>query len=141
MLTSGDVLLADLGQPVGREAGYPRPVVVVTAQVVLTGGPSVVHVVPFTTTLRQFRSEVVVQPDPTNGLDELSAAQCQHVRGVAVERLGEAHGNVGPVVLAEIRETIVVDTSAMPAHLLDNLRAEEILDLMAYLESGRSTSD
>ena len=42
---------------------------------------------------------------------------------------------------SEIRETVAVDTSAMPAHLLDNLRAEEILDLMAYLESGRTAND
>ena len=31
MLTSGEVLVADFGEPVGREAGFPRPVVVVTA--------------------------------------------------------------------------------------------------------------
>jgi mRNA-degrading endonuclease toxin of MazEF toxin-antitoxin module len=32
MLRSGDVLLADLGEPRGRDAGFPRPVVIVTAQ-------------------------------------------------------------------------------------------------------------
>jgi mRNA-degrading endonuclease toxin of MazEF toxin-antitoxin module len=35
MLTSGDVAEADLGEPVGREADFLRPVVVVTAQLVL----------------------------------------------------------------------------------------------------------
>ena len=38
----------------------------------------------------------------------------------------------------EVAETLTVDTSAMPANLLDTLQAEEILDLMAYLESGRA---
>lgn len=106
MLTSGDMVLADLGESIGREAGFPRPVVVVTAQVVLAQGPSVVHVVPLTTTQRGFRSEVDIEPDPRNGLEEPSAAQCQHVRAVSVVRLGEPTGHVGPAVLVQLRETI-----------------------------------
>jgi mRNA-degrading endonuclease toxin of MazEF toxin-antitoxin module len=63
----GDVQLADLGEPRGREAGFARPVVVVTAQVVLDQGPSVVQVVPLTSTIRAYRSEVTIEPDPGNG--------------------------------------------------------------------------
>lgn len=106
MLTSGDVVDADLGQPVGREAGFPRPVVVVTAQVVLAQAPSVVHVVPLTTTRRGFRSEVEIDPDDRNGVGAPSAAQCQHVRAVATARLTGPIGNVGADTLAQLRETI-----------------------------------
>jgi mRNA interferase MazF len=106
MLTSGDVVEADLGKPVGREAGFPRPVVVVTAQVVLAQGPAVIHVVPLTSTRRGFRSEVDVEPDDVNGLEVSSAAQCQHVRAVSTGRLNEPRGNVGPATLLQIRETI-----------------------------------
>jgi mRNA interferase MazF len=106
MLTSGELVVADLGEPVGREAGFPRPVVVVTAQVVLAQGPNVVHVVPVTTTRRQFRSEVDLDPDPDNGLSGPSAAQCQHLRAVSIDRLGDSLGNVGPAALGQIRETL-----------------------------------
>lgn len=106
MLTSGDIAPVDLGEPVGQKAGFPRPAVIVTAQVVLAQGPSVVHVVPLTRTRREFRSEVDIEPDPTNRLGEQSAAQCQHVRAVSVARLGERTGNVGPTVLLQLRETI-----------------------------------
>jgi mRNA interferase MazF len=106
VLTSGDVVHADLGEPVGREAGFPRPVVVVTGQVVLAQGPNVVQVVPITSTRRGFRSEVDLDPDPENGLEQPSAAQCQHVRAVSTERLTEPSGNVGPAALLQIRETI-----------------------------------
>jgi putative heme-binding domain-containing protein len=41
---------------------------------------------------------------------------------------------------AEIDRVEPLETSAMPDHLLDVLRVEEILDLMAYLESGRATT-
>ncbi len=108
MLNSGDVVSVELGIPAGREAGSSRPAVVVTAQRFLDQIPSVVHIVPLTTTLRPFRSEVPLTPDDTNHLAEPSAAQCEHIRAVAVSRLGDALGNVGAVALAQIREVLGV---------------------------------
>lgn len=49
-----------------------------------------------------------IEPDPLNGVAYLSAAQCQHVRSVATTRIDERTGNVGPVVLAELRETLAL---------------------------------
>ena len=68
MLTSGDVFDLDLGVPTGREAGFRHPAMVVTAQRVLDAEPSVVQVVPLTSTLRGFASEVEFDADSANGL-------------------------------------------------------------------------
>ena len=106
MLNSGDVVTLDLGPPSGREAGRRRPAVVVTAERLLETSPSVVHVVPLTTTLRGFGSEVAIEPDGSNGLRRPSAAQCQHVRAVSIDRVDRIVGNVGSIVLAEVRETL-----------------------------------
>lgn len=106
MLNSGDMVSLDLGPPSGREAGRRRPAVVVTAQRLLEALPSVVQVVPLTTSLRGFGSEVTIDPDGSNGLRRRSSAQCQHVRAVSVRRVDRIAGNVGPVVLAQIRETL-----------------------------------
>jgi len=106
MRRCGDVQLADLGEPQGREAGFARPVVIVTAQVVLDQGPSVMQVVPLSSTIRGYRSEVTIEPDRGNGLEVASAAQCQHIRAIAVGRLAEAIGNVGPQALTQIREIL-----------------------------------
>lgn len=108
MLTSGDVVDVDLGQPEGREAGLRHPAVVVTAQRILSAEPSVVYVVPLTSTLRGFHSEVKIEPDDDNGLTIDSAAQCQHLRAVSTSRIVSPRGNVGTVTLAQIRETIAV---------------------------------
>lgn len=108
MLTSGDVVDLDLGIPAGREAGFLHPAVVVTAQRILTRAPSVVHVVPLTSTLRPFETEVQIAPDPVNGLAVASAAQCQHLRAVAPARIVEVRGNVGPMVLRQLRESIAI---------------------------------
>ena len=108
MPTSGDVVELDLGIPHGREAGFLHPAVLVTAQRIVDTDPSVVHVVPLTSTLRGFHSEIVLEPDEANGLRQASAAQCQHLRAVSTGRLSGTRGNVGPAALAQIRETIAV---------------------------------
>ena len=108
MLSSGDVVDLDLGLPHGREAGFRHRAVVVSAQRVLGADPSVVHVVPLTSTLRGFHSEIAIESDDHNGLTVRSAAQCQHVRAVSTGRVVSVRGNVGAATLAQIRETIAV---------------------------------
>jgi len=41
-----------------------------------------------------------------NGLEAVSAAQCQHIRAIAVERLAAPVGNIGPEVLNQVREIL-----------------------------------
>ena len=108
MQTSGDIVDLDLGLPEGHEAGFHHPAIIVTAQRVLSASPSVMHVVPLTSRLRGFHSEIVVEPDAGNGLHETSAAQCQHLRAVSPARVAATRGNAGPAVLAQVRETIAV---------------------------------
>jgi mRNA interferase MazF len=108
MPTSGDVVDLDLGAPEGREAGFRHPAVVVTAQRILDATPAVIHVVPLTSTLRGFHSEIVLAPDDVNGLSVESAAQCHHIRSVSPTRILEVRGNVGAAALAQIRETLAV---------------------------------
>jgi mRNA interferase MazF len=111
MLNSGDIVELDLGLPSGREAGFRHPAVVVTAQRILDAAPSVVQVVPVTTTIRRFGSEVRLEPDEVNGLDQASAAQCQQIRAVSISRIESVRGNVGVVSLARIRDitSVILD--------------------------------
>ena len=108
MPNSGDVVNLDLGTPEGREAGFRHPAVVVTAQRILDASPSVIHVVPLTSTLRRFDSEILLSPDTSSGLSVESAAQCQHLRSVSPHRILDVRGNVGRAALEQIRETIAV---------------------------------
>ena len=108
MLKPGDVVELDLGMAVGSEAGLRRPAIVVTAGRVLRGRPNVVQVVPLTRTMRRSATEVIIDPDEENRLAASSSAQCQHLRSVATTRVQECTGNVGPVVLGEVRETIAL---------------------------------
>jgi mRNA interferase MazF len=108
MLTSGDVVYLDLGVPSGREAGFRHPAVVVTAQGVLDESPNVVQVIPLTSNVRGFSSEVGIAADEHNGLTVDSAAQCQHIRSVSVARVESVRGNVGSATIAEIRQVLAL---------------------------------
>jgi len=106
MLTSGDVVDLDLGLPAGREAGFRHPVVVVTAQEILDESANVIQVVPLTSRLRAFGSEVRVMAEAGTGLDTDSSAQCQHIRSVSIEWVESVRGNVGSASLSEIRQVL-----------------------------------
>ena len=108
MLNSGDVVDLDLGPPEGREAGFRHPAVIVSAQRVLDGGPTVIQIVPMTSTVRNFGSEVDIRADIDNGLTQHSVAQCQHIRAISPNRVLAVRGNVGNLVVRQIRETLAV---------------------------------
>lgn len=113
MPSSGDVVDLDLGAPQEREAGFRHPAVIVTAQRTLDASPSVIHVVPSTSTIRRFHSEIVNVPGAGNGLAVESAAQCQHLRSISPRRIGDVRGSVGATTLAQIREMIAVRSTSL----------------------------
>lgn len=112
MLTPGESVELELGAPAGSEAGLRRPAIVVAAERVLRAGPNVIQVVPFTRTIRDRSSEIVIEPDEHNGLLAVSAAQCQHIRSVATSRVSAQLGNVCPAVLRRVRVTVSIITDA-----------------------------
>ena len=107
MLTSGDVVDLDLGSPAGREAGFRHPAIVVTAQRVLDAEPSVVQVVPLTSTLRGFSSEVEIDAGENEGVDMLhynmvkSLTYLGRWAGGAMEFTGEGYRHYGTVAIVQ----------------------------------------
>ena len=73
---------------------------------VLLAACLLIQVVPLTSALREFGSEVRVTADAQNGLVADSSAQCQHIRSVSTERVESVRGNIGTAALAEIRQVL-----------------------------------
>lgn len=46
--------------------------------------------------------------DDSNRLSDDSAAQCQHIRAVSVNRVDSVRSNAGPSALSEIREVLAL---------------------------------
>lgn len=106
----GDVVEIDSGTPIGSEAGFRRPGVIVTADAFLRLRPTTIFVVPLTSTPRGFPSHVCIEPDGTNGLDVPSWALVEQMRAVAVERCGPPIGNLGPAAGLQILDIVAMIT-------------------------------
>lgn len=79
----GDIVLVDFGTPIGPEAGFRRPSVVITADAFLRFRPTSVFAVPLTSNPRTFPSHIEIEPDPLNGLRAASCALVEQLRAVA----------------------------------------------------------
>ena len=106
----GDVVGVDLGWPVGSEAGFIRPGIVLTTDAFLRFRPTTAFVVPLTSTRRSFPSHIEVEPDRANGLEVTSFALVEQFRAVALERCGPATGSAGPSVTHQILAVLAIIT-------------------------------
>ena len=94
----GEVRLVDLDPSRGSEADKLRPAVVVSNDranaAAVRSGRAVVTVVPVTSNVNRVYPFQVLIPEGTAGLRLDSKAQAEHVRSVAVDRLGPALGRL-----------------------------------------------
>lgn len=106
----GEVRLVDLDPVRGSEANKRRPAVVVSNDRANAAAErlqrGVVTIVPLTSsTTRVFPFQVLVSAGQA-GLQVESKAQAEHVRSVAVERLGPALGRLPAPIMAKIDEAL-----------------------------------
>lgn len=96
-MRSGEVYRIDFGSPLGSEAGFIRPAVVVTDDEILESISTTFQVVPFTSTVRNW---------PTDVSSEWGEAQVHLVTTVSSLAAGEYLGAVGHAKLRALREVL-----------------------------------
>lgn len=103
---AGDIITVDFGIPAGSGPGFERPVVVVTADLIVAQMPRTFHVVPVTSNVRRAMATDV--PVDGDGLDKNSVGQCHLLTVAEIERVKDdgGRGNVGPVALSQLRSVI-----------------------------------
>lgn len=106
----GDVVTVDFGIPLGSEAGFLRPGVVMTADAFLRFRPSTVFVAPLTSSRRNFPSHVEIAPDRLNGLAATSWACVEQLRAVSLARCSDPTGNVGAAVSLQLLDILAMIT-------------------------------
>lgn len=98
-MRAGDVLRVDFGTPMRGEAGFVRPAVVLTSDDVLEFRQHAILVVPCTTAVRGWVSEIDVA--------RFGVAQAHLPTTISVDRIVEETGvGVGPLALRQIRELV-----------------------------------
>jgi mRNA-degrading endonuclease toxin of MazEF toxin-antitoxin module len=96
-MRSGDVYQVDFGWPVGSEAAFVRPAVVVTDDDILDSISETFQVVPFTSTVRNW---------PTDISSEWGEAQVHLITTISSFAAGDHLGTVGPAKLRALREVL-----------------------------------
>jgi mRNA interferase MazF len=97
----GDIFLADLGDPIGHEQAFRRPVAVVSGQRWLDTDPPVVVTLAITRTQRNWPEHVELDPG-SSGLRDVSYLTCEFVRAVSPLRFVRRLGHVDAVVMAKV---------------------------------------
>ncbi|MGH9155124.1 MAG: type II toxin-antitoxin system PemK/MazF family toxin [Acidimicrobiales bacterium] len=105
----GEIWLVDFGDPVGREQGYRRPALVVSADRLNVSRAGLVIVVPVTRTRRDLPSHVEIEPAGA-GLGDLSYAKGADIKSISrnrlVHRLGSAPDDIVSHVAFVVRTLI-----------------------------------
>ncbi|MFT3852090.1 MAG: type II toxin-antitoxin system PemK/MazF family toxin [Ilumatobacteraceae bacterium] len=98
-----EVWLADLGEPIGHEAAFVRPVLVVSDDPANRHGLAVIC--PIGTTKRNYPSRVeIVEED--SGLDRTSYVQAEQVRTISTDRLVHHVGTASLPVMHEVERVL-----------------------------------
>ena len=101
----GDIWLTDFGVPVGHEAGYRRPALVISSNRLNRIG-AVAVVVPMTSTERHLPTHVRVPVRPGTGLINEGWAKVDDVKSVSIQRLEEHLGEIDPLALSKVEEAL-----------------------------------
>jgi len=108
-VTRGDLCPARLDPAEGSEQAGVRPVIVVSRDAINAASP-VVIVVPCTTYRRGRRlypSHVLLSA-PEGGLKADSVALAEHVRAIAITRLGPVWGSLSPASLQRLERALLI---------------------------------
>lgn len=104
-MRQGEIWNLYLDPVAGSEQGGRRPAVIISGNLLNTH-LRVVIVCPLTTSIKNYKGNVILDPSSQNGLAKRSEILVFHVRSVAKERLREKLGKISKTHLEEIKQTL-----------------------------------
>ena len=105
----GEVWRVNFDPTIGAEIKKVRPAVVVSSDAI--GKLPIKIIAPVTTWKDSFAGNiwhVMIKPDKSNGITNVSAVDALQIRGVDIERFVEKLGQVSPNVMDEISAAIAI---------------------------------
>ncbi len=100
ILSYGGIYLAKLDPSKGKEISKIRPIVLLTAEVILNVSPSIVFICPLSSHSYPEFKQLHVELPPRDNLMVTSYALVEHCRSITVERL--MHPRLGQLLEVEI---------------------------------------
>lgn len=89
----------------GREQGGRRPAIIISGNL-LNKYLEVVIVCPLTTSIKNYKGNLILEPDKINGLQKKSEILTFHVRSVSKNRLDKKLGSISQKDVEYIKATL-----------------------------------
>lgn len=104
-MKKGEIWWVNFNPTKGSEQNCRRPAVIVSGNLLNTYAP-VLYVCPITTKIKNYKGDVIVEPDSQSGLAEPLEVLIMHLRSISKDRLESKIGNLSPAQLQELRTGI-----------------------------------
>lgn len=102
-MKQGEIWYVDLNPVKGSEqAGY-RPVVIISGNL-MNEYLNIVICCPLTSKIKNYKGNLVLNPDPKNKLDKISEVLTFHVRSISKERLIKKVGDISKEEVSYIKK-------------------------------------
>jgi mRNA interferase MazF len=102
-MTQGEIWYCSLNPVQGSEQSGHRPVVILSGNLMIKY-LKVLIVCPLTTSVKNYKGNVVLKPNKTNGLKKTSEVLVFHIRSVSKDRLTKCIGKVSDAELEEMKK-------------------------------------
>lgn len=104
-MKQGEIWMANLDPVRGNEqAGY-RPILVFSGDLFNTHTPLIIGL-PLSTKIKNYKGNIILEPDPENGLKEKSEVFTFHIRSISKERFIERIGRIDSKKLKALRNSL-----------------------------------
>ncbi|TXH55290.1 MAG: type II toxin-antitoxin system PemK/MazF family toxin [Bacteroidia bacterium] len=104
-MKQGEIWYTDLNPSQGSEQAGFRPVVIISGNL-MNAYLNVVICCPLTTKIKNYKGNVILNPDATNGLTESSEILTFHIRSLSKERLKRKVGQISHSELKQIKANL-----------------------------------
>lgn len=104
-IKQAEIWLTNLNPNKGREQNGVRPVVVISGDL-MNEHLEVVITCPLTSKIKNYKGNVVLEPNTKNGLSHPSEILTFHLRSMSKERLIKKVGKISTTELKEIKECL-----------------------------------
>ena len=102
-MIQGEIWYANLNPTKGSEQSGFRPLVIISGNL-LNEHLNVVIACPLTTKVKNYKGNVILEPNKTNKLEKTSEILVFHIRSVSKERLVRKIGDITKVELTSLKE-------------------------------------
>jgi mRNA interferase MazF len=104
-MKQGEIWMANLDPIKGSEQAGFRPILVFSGNLFNTHTPLIIGL-PLSTKIKNYRGNLVLEPDLENGLKKRSEVFTFHIRSISKERFVEKIGRIDDKKLKELRKSL-----------------------------------